>query len=155
MGIGQKNMELTKINLLTVKETVKVYELDDLGKRCGSHLEEKVSTASLDLATGEIQVKEADGTGTAISIDPKLINLGKEWINNRFERANAREQERQAREATIDAQRLREAEARAREAELRLEEEQLRHEIRMTELRIELAQRRKQLREAEAEAPAE
>jgi hypothetical protein len=78
-----------------------------------------------------------------------------DWIKGLAERASAREQERMDREGKIDAQRLREAEARANEAELRLEEARLRHEIEMTELRIELARKRKQLKEAEAEAEAE
>ena len=148
-------MNLTKINLLTVKETVKVTEFNENGKRTGSHLEEKTSSASFDPINCEIEVKEADGTGITIGIDPKIINAIMGWINGNIERENAREQEREAREAKIDEQRLREAEARAHEAELRLEEEQLRHEIRVTELKIELAQRRKQLAEAEKEAEAE
>jgi multidrug resistance efflux pump len=147
-------MDITKINLLTVKETVKVAEFGENGKKTGSHLEQKISSASFDPINCEIEVKEADGTGITVGIDPKIINSFIGWIDGKIERANAREQERMAREAAIDAQRLREAEARAHEAELSLEETQLRHEIRMTELRIELAQRRKELAEAEAEVPA-
>jgi len=150
-GIGQKNMNLTKINLLTVKETVKVTEFDENNKKSSSHLEQRINKATIDLTTGEIEIKEEDGTGMAISIDPKIINAVIGWINGNIERANAREQARENREIMEHAQRMRETNARAAEAELRLEEAQLKHEIHMVELRTELAERKKQLREAEAD----
>ena len=148
-------MNLTRINLLTIKETVKVFEPTNEKGKTGSHLEEKTSSVSFDPATGEVEIREADGTGCAISIDQRLVKGVIDWVQSNARSNKERSEAFRKQQEEEHLERMKSLQAQTAEAQLRLEEERLRHDIRMVELRTQLAQRRKELIEAEAEVPAE
>jgi hypothetical protein len=152
MGIGQKTMNLTNIELFSFESRDLVTTFDEDGQVAHTEIKSSKGTVSYGIVSGELKVDNPDGTGISVTVNPLVTNTIIGWIKSNIKKAEEQDKIACQQRDEEHKEQMKRLEAQTKEAELHLEEARLKHEIRMVELQIELVEKKKDLREAEAEA---
>jgi hypothetical protein len=155
MGIGQKNMNLTNIELFSFETRDIVTNYDDNQKVVGQSVQSNKGTVSYGITTGEIRFDNPNGTGFSVTVNPLITDTIMNWIKSNIKRTEEQNKIAHQQREEEHKEQMKRLEAQTKEAELHLEEARLKHEIRMVELQIELVERKKDLRESEAKTEKE